>query len=230
MSNGSPPTTIEGWPRLSTGRIGLVGFNLAAHIYYPVGPTGLLPPIVEDVLENFPVFATNGVAIAPDAGIWVYQPNVPYGMIEVIPSLVPPALVTPPTLTYVTGGGGAGNVGSQYATNAGTWNPSTPTPTYTRQWIRNGSPIAGATAVTYTIASADIGTIINCLVTATNPAGSSTPAPASNPVGPIPDPTPPEEMRAAPRKPTASPAPPKHGRTTGHAGGLHRRSSGSSKR
>lgn len=188
MSNGSPPATIEGWPRLSTGRIGLIPPNVAAHIYQPNAVSGLVPEMVEDDIDNFPVFATNGVGIAPDAGIWVYQPNVPYGMIEIIPSLSPPSLVTPPLLTYVAGGGGAGNVGSQYACGAGSWTPNTPMPTFTRQWIRNGSPIAGSTGTTYTIQTADIGTTINCLVTATNPAGSSAPVPASNPVGPIPDP------------------------------------------
>lgn len=188
MSNGSPPTTIEGWPRLSTGRIGLVPPNVAAHIYYPPGPTGLVPELDEDELENFPLFATNGVGIAPDAGVWIYQPNVPYGMIEIIPSLQPPANAAPPQLTYVTGGGGPGNVGSVYQCTNGTWTPTTPTPTYTRQWLRDGNPIPGATTTVYTIAPADIGSIVGCAVVATNPAGSSNPFPASNPVGPIPDP------------------------------------------
>lgn len=189
MSNGSPPSTIEGWTPLITGRLGLVQPNIAAHVYNPVAPTGLIPAIdFPDDIEEYPPFSTNGVGIAPDLGIWLYQPNVPSGIIEIIPSLQPPTNTVAPSLTYVAGGGGAGNVGSQYACGAGTWTPTPPAPTFQRQWIRNGSPIAGSTGTTYTIQTADIGTTINCLVTATNAAGSSAPTPASNPVGPIPDP------------------------------------------
>lgn len=189
MSNGSPPSTIEGYTPIATGKLGLVPPNVAAHLYNPLAPTGLIPAIdPPDDLEQYPVFTTNGVGVAADAGIWLYQPNVPSGWIEVIPSLQPPSMSAPPALTYVSGGGGAGNVGSQYACSAGTWTPTPPAPTFQRQWIRNGSPIAGSTGTTYTVQTADIGTTINCLVTATNPAGSSAPTPASNPVGPIPDP------------------------------------------
>lgn len=203
-------TTIEGYQPLSTGRIGLVPPNIAAHVYQPIAPSGLIPALIEDHLENFPLFATNGVALAPDAGVWVYQPNIPAGMIEVIPSLQSPTNTVPPLLTYVTGGGGAGNIGSIYQCNTGTWTPAAPTPTYTRQWLRDGNPISGSTGVSYAIATADIGHIVNCAVVATNPAGSSNPFPASNPVGPIP--TPSGEMRTEPQK---------HGKTH-HARSVHR--------
>lgn len=189
MSNGSPPTTIEGYTPIATGKLGLVPPNLAAHLYNPVAPTQLIPALdPPDNLEEYPGFSTNGVGIAPDLGIWLYQPNVPSGWIEIIPSLQPPTNSAAPSLTYVTGGGGAGNVGSQYACSAGTWTPSTPMPTFTRQWLRDGAAIPGATATTYTIQTADVGHVITAQVIATNPAGSSAPATSSNSVGPIPDP------------------------------------------
>jgi hypothetical protein len=54
----------------------------------------------------------------------------------------------------------------------GTWTGEMPI-TYSYQWQRNGIAIVGETAITYTIVNADLGQIINCLVTATNTAGSS---------------------------------------------------------
>lgn len=53
----------------------------------------------------------------------------------------------------------------------GTWTGTLPI-TYTYQWQRNGVAIVGETAITYTIDIADLGQIINCLVTATNIAGT----------------------------------------------------------
>lgn len=55
--------------------------------------------------------------------------------------------------------------------------------TYAYQW-NNGSDIAGATSASYTIQSGDAGTSIICKVTATNTAGSGSPA-SSNSIGPI---------------------------------------------
>ena len=54
----------------------------------------------------------------------------------------------------------------------GTWTGAMPI-TYSYQWQRNGIAIVGETAITYTIVNADLLQIINCLVTATNTAGSS---------------------------------------------------------
>lgn len=43
---------------------------------------------------------------------------------------------------------------------------STAAVSYARQWLRNGQPIAGATAANYTVAAADVGQTISCAVTA----------------------------------------------------------------
>lgn len=66
---------------------------------------------------------------------------------------------------------GDGTVGSSYACNAGTWVPSGAT--ISRQWLRNGANIAGATATSYTAVAADSGTALSCRVTATNAGGSN---------------------------------------------------------
>lgn len=73
--------------------------------------------------------------------------------------------------------------GGQITTSLGTWT-NTPT-SYTYTWIRNGVPQIIPNSQTYTLGSADIGTTIGCSVTATNAFGSSSPAVASNTIGPI---------------------------------------------
>jgi hypothetical protein len=62
--------------------------------------------------------------------------------------------------------------GFQLTVSNGTWTGDTPI-TFTYQWIRGASNIAGATANTYTLVSADVGQQIRCHVTATNAAGSA---------------------------------------------------------
>ena len=52
----------------------------------------------------------------------------------------------------------------------GTW---TGTPTYAYRWQRAGVDISGATSSTYRLVSADVGSAIRCVVTATNSAGSA---------------------------------------------------------
>jgi hypothetical protein len=55
--------------------------------------------------------------------------------------------------------------------------------TLTRQWKRDGANISAATASTYVLQPADVGTSIKCTVTATNDGGAT--SQDSNTVGPI---------------------------------------------
>jgi hypothetical protein len=75
-----------------------------------------------------------------------------------------------PTIT------GTPQVGQVLTASAGTWGG---TPRFAYQWLRCGatgpcSPIAGATAATYTPTDADVGSTLRVAVTATNPQGSKT--------------------------------------------------------
>ncbi len=83
-----------------------------------------------------------------------------------------PANTQPPLIT------GTVAVGQQLQASAGTWT-GTPTPVFSYQWQRcnssgnNCNAIQGATNSTYTIVSADAGTTLDVVVTATNTAGSA---------------------------------------------------------
>jgi hypothetical protein len=67
--------------------------------------------------------------------------------------------------------------GSVLSVTTGTWTGTAPI-TYAYQWSRNGTPISGATASTYTIPAADLGALFGCIVTATNSAGNASAAAA----------------------------------------------------
>jgi len=63
-------------------------------------------------------------------------------------------------------------VGQMLSCANGSWTGS-PAPTFTHTWLRNGSAIAGASAITYVVQAADQGTGLACKVTATNKNGSA---------------------------------------------------------
>lgn len=90
----------------------------------------------------------------------------------------PPANTAAPVASATSLSVGAAGVAS--VTN-GTWTHS-PT-SYTYQWMRGGTAIAGATTNSHTLVAADEGFNLSCNVTAVNAAGSSTVA--SNSIGPV---------------------------------------------
>jgi len=90
------------------------------------------------------------------------------------PPASPPVNTAPPTVS------GTAQTGQTLNASTGTWSEN-PT-TYAYQWQRCNSsgatcsPISGATTHLYTVASADVGSTLRATVTASNSAGSSTPA------------------------------------------------------
>ncbi|MBS1675991.1 MAG: hypothetical protein JST08_01270 [Actinobacteria bacterium] len=79
------------------------------------------------------------------------------------PATAPPGPGTP-TVT------GTANVGQELTCATGTWTGS---PSFARQWLRNGGPISGATNEKYPLTAADLGADIQCQVTGSNAGGSA---------------------------------------------------------
>jgi hypothetical protein len=78
--------------------------------------------------------------------------------------LARPEVRTQPTLS------GVAQAGRALTCEPGTWSGS---PSLAVAWLRDGTAIAGATATTYTLQTADAGKQLACQVTATNAAGST---------------------------------------------------------
>lgn len=78
---------------------------------------------------------------------------------------VAPGLTTAPSIA------GSTDVGSTLTATPGVYTGS-PAPTVTRVWLRDGTPIPGATGLTYVTQQIDVGNALTYRETATNPGGS----------------------------------------------------------
>ena len=88
----------------------------------------------------------------------------------------PPTNTTPPSIIPLD----TLEVGRQLVGQQGSWTGS---PTYARQWLRAGTPIAGQTGAVYVATDDDLGLMIGLTVVASNAGGSGTANAAE--VGPI---------------------------------------------
>jgi virginiamycin B lyase len=122
-----------------------------------------------------------GIAAGADGNLWFTETAVgKVGMIgagAAAPSLTPPSVVGP------------AQPGSQLVCQGETWStwaglqPSLSAyPFDGYEWLRNGSPIAGATSLSYAPAAADVGQQLSCVVTVTYPLLATTTSAASSPV------------------------------------------------
>jgi len=77
---------------------------------------------------------------------------------------------TPPANTTAPVVSGTPGLGSTLLCAPGLWTGK-PAPTFSYQWLRDGAPISGANATSYTVQSADAGNSLSCQVTAKNAKG-----------------------------------------------------------
>jgi fibronectin type 3 domain-containing protein len=85
---------------------------------------------------------------------------------------IPGASETPPVPTLAPEVSGTPALGNTLNCSTGGWSGH-PAPSFTYQWLRDGTIIAGATANTYIVVEADQGDSLACKVTATNSAGQA---------------------------------------------------------
>ena len=103
--------------------------------------------------SNTHVFVTSG----GNNKVSVYGPAVPF---------------TPEAPELIAAGSveGLAQAGNSLFCNTGSWSGN---PTFSRQWLRNGVEIAGATEGSYALTAEDLEKVIQCRVTVTNANGST---------------------------------------------------------
>ena len=165
----------------------------------PDGPTRLFPLVhhhpavaadrVRQHLQDrrYPAAAALDARPEPAASHPFAVPTIPQLPWNPPPTQPPPLNTVRPAITGTT------VTGSNLTSTTGTWTHAT---TYARAWLRNGSPIAGATAAVYALVGADEGTLISVNVTATGPGGETSMESLS--VGPITAPPLADEERRRP--------------------------------
>jgi len=177
---------IEAQAELEALAINIISeFNRLGRIPTNGMSTGIQNPITIDYLSD--AHNENLVLVDVAFNLW-YVWECPTDVVD-IPSLpapfnnLPPAVTdlekeqyipnTPPinTKAPIIQGAGLVNTKTDVIDN-GTWAGTMPI-TFTYQWKRNGIDIVGETNTQYLTVLADLGTIITCLVTATNIAGSA---------------------------------------------------------
>lgn len=120
--------------------------------------------IITGAASRTGTFATLTSTSAPGVS---YSAQYDVDGVTLLVNLTPPANTSPPSIPS------AGTTGQLITCNPGTW---TGAPTFGYSWTRDGTPISGASAQTYTLTSADEGHTIRCVVVGHNAGGNSAPA------------------------------------------------------
>lgn len=116
--------------------------------------------------------AMNALGATPPLPIYQWLDRNSFGSVvaNILSAVVasPPVNITSPSVMIATGTGVAG--ATTLARNVGSWSGE---PTYTQQWLSDGTAIVGQTGTTYVTQASDSGATISCTVTATNAGGST---------------------------------------------------------
>ena len=156
-SGTAPISFAYQWRRCDSSGAGCVDIFAATGSTYTLGPADVGATVVVAVT------ASNSAGSATAS-------SGPSAVVQAAP--VPPANTAAPSLS------GAAQAGSIVMVSSGGWSGTAPI-SYAYQWRRCDSggascvDIAGATASSYTAASADVGSTLVAVVTASNSAGSS---------------------------------------------------------
>ncbi len=130
------------------------------------------PLVVE---QGTPVsYALSWTGLQPQSrylGVAQYGDSAVRTILTVDSGEAPPSATTAPTIS------GEPRVGKKLTATPGEWDPADVEVAY--QWLRDGQPIAGATAKTYKVTKADVGTTLSVRVTATA-AGNPVPGTADS--------------------------------------------------
>lgn len=76
----------------------------------------------------------------------------------------------PPVNTALPSVAGTAAAGQALTCSPGSWSGA---PTFAFRWLRDGAAVSGATSTSYSLVAADLGTAVQCQVTATNVAGEA---------------------------------------------------------
>lgn len=139
-------------------------WDLTTAVVTPEGEGSLTAtPNPLPVTESTPTsYTLSWTGLAPDTR---YYGVVQYGESDVRTVLTVDAGAAAPVNKVAPKIAGSAKVGKTLKANPGRWEPKDVALAY--QWLRDGAPIEGATAQTYTVTQADAGTALSVQVTAT---------------------------------------------------------------
>jgi hypothetical protein len=153
VGQGGAPVVLEAAPAFAGADL---RFSVAGGGAAIVAATGrLCLPVAAPIEAAVTVTATNSGGSA----------SLGFRLRVSAPVILPPVLIAVPVLA------GAGRIGQPVTLEGGGWGGTAPV--VTRQWLRDGAAIPGATGTSYTPVAADDRTALCCRITATNPAGQA---------------------------------------------------------
>ncbi len=150
-----------------------------------VARDGTITPFTMGLQSGGGVSHPEGITADPDGNMWFTDPGTQQA-VGYVGTGAPPAIVTRPAVV------GSHQEGTAQSCDGATWSDwagAPPVDQYATdgyEWLRNGTPIAGARSAAYTPAADDLGQVLQCVVTATYPVVRTRAASFSDPFSVLP--------------------------------------------